>query len=138
MVDVKEQRIYYGKRIEPPKVLANRKYKGYGYVIITLGSHPCSYILLPKGHKYHGKFYDDIDLRCHGGLTYSRDYLLKKSHDNLVTDEEWVIGWDYAHLGDYLSFPEMFLEGDDDGHQWTLQELVDEVEETINQLIEED
>ena len=138
MVNVKEQRIYYGKRIETPKVLVNRKYKGYEYAIITLGSHPCSYILLPEGHKYHGIDYDEIPLRCHGGLTYSNDHLLKRSHGNLAENGEWVIGWDYAHLGDFLSFSEHLIGGGMEGHKWTLQELVDEMEEAITNLVEED
>ena len=47
------------------------------------------YIVLPKGHKFHGKHYDDImsEVDTCEELTYSEP------------DEEgnWVIGWDSAH-----------------------------------------
>ena len=49
------------------------------------------YIVLPKGHKFHGKYYDDImsEVDTCEELTYSEP------------DEEgnWVIGWDSAHYG---------------------------------------
>ena len=93
-------RIYYNKRLEKPIILENGEYKGFEYYIITLGSHPCCYVLLPKGHKYHGKSYYDIPIECHFGLTYSEPTLLR---DNIIHGGEWVIGWDYAHLA--IMFP---------------------------------
>ena len=83
-------------------------------------------MILPKDHKYYGKHYDEIDIRCHYGLTYSRDYLISK---DLIKEDVWVIGWDYAHLGDYLPY-----DFSDDGHKYTLDELEYEVKEVIKQL----
>lgn len=125
-------KIYYEKRLDKPIILENDVYKDYEYYIITLGSHPCCYVLLPKGHIYHGRFYDDIPIRCHYGLTYSKSTLLR---DNIVTGGEWVIGWDYAHMDDYISYDVMFVEADEYGHKYTLEELRNDVYEVINQLV---
>ena len=125
-------KIYYEKRLDKPIILENDVYKGYEYYIITLGSHPCCYVLLPKGHRYHGRFYDDISIKCHYGLTYSEPTLLK---DNVVTGDEWVIGWDYAHMDDYISYDVMFVEAYEYGHKYTLEELRNDVYEVINQLV---
>ena len=120
-------KIYYGERLEKPVILENKEYEGYEYYIITLGSPPCCYVLLPKGHCYHGEHYDDIPIECHFGLTYSEPTLLR---DNIIAGGEWVIGWDYAHLDDFYSNSRGFS-----GHKWTLGELRNEVYEVIDQLV---
>ena len=129
-------KIYYGERLEKPIILENGICRGkYEYYIITLGSHPCCYVLLPEGHKHHGKFYDDIPIECHGGLTYSEPTLFR---DNIIRGGEWVIGWDYAHLGDYVSYKLPFVEGSAGGHKFTLEELRRDVIEVAEQLIMEE
>jgi hypothetical protein len=130
-----DKKIYYGERLEKPIILENKEYEGYEYYIITLGSHPCCYVLLPKGHNYHGEHYDDIPIKCHFGLTYSEPTLLR---DNIITGGQWVIGWDYAHIGDYSIFHLPLMESTKDGHKWTLDELRNEVKEVINQLAQDD
>lgn len=125
-------KIYYGEMLDKPLILENKEYEGYEYYIITLGSHPCCYVLLPKGHCYHGEHYDDIPINCHFGLTYSEPTLLR---DNIITGGEWVIGWDYAHIGDYSIFHLPLMESTKDGHKWTLDELRCEVYEVIDQLV---
>lgn len=135
MIDISDKRIYYNERLDNPIVLENEKYKNYEYYIITLGSHPCCYVLLPKGHKYYGKNYDEIGIKCHYGLTYANNKLLK---NNVIENGEWVIGWDYAHLDDYVSYDSFyssFLEGDVQGHKYSLDELRKEVYDVINQLV---
>lgn len=102
-------------------------YNGFNYAIVSYGTHPCCYVFLPKGHKYYGKNYDDIDIVCHGGLTYSNDDLLF----NPLENDKWVIGWDYAHYNDYHgSFSTRC------GRVWTTKELLEDVKEVIEQLAE--
>lgn len=81
------------------------------------------YVLIPKGHKFYGLEYDDIDVNVHGGLTYSGIYLgwiekyeedgndyeldinLKKKIDKNGYEflmDYWVLGFDTAHYGDNL------------------------------------
>jgi len=125
-----DKKIYYGERLEKPVILENKEHEGYEYYIITLGTHPCCYVLLPLGHNYHGEHYNDIPIECHFGLTYSRPTLFR---DNIITGGEWVIGWDYAHLDDFYSHPLGCP-----GHKWTLDELRNEVYEVIDQLVKYD
>ena len=132
MDDIK---IYYGERLEKPVILENKEHEGYEYYIITLGTHPCCYVLLPLGHNYHGEHYDDIPIECHFGLTYSEPTLLR---DNIITGGELVIGWDYAHIGDYSIFHLSLLESANEWHKWTLDELRCEVYEVIDQLVNGD
>ena len=58
------------------------------------------YVLLPKGHKYHGADCDDIPVECHGGLTFANP----ASDCSFVTEEAdkdgWVVGFDTCHYGD--------------------------------------
>jgi len=62
------------------------------------------YVIIPKGHPYHGKHYDDIPVNVHGGLTFSEN---AKDLDWPELDkkdkEGWVVGFDTAHFGDSLS-----------------------------------
>ena len=127
-------KIYYGERLEKPIILENKEYKGYEYYIITLGTHPCCYVLLPKGHKHYGKNYNDIPIECHFGLTYSEPTLLR---DNIIHGGEWVIGWDYAHVGDLFDYHKtLFMERIRcDDKKWHLDELRNEVYEVIEQLV---
>lgn len=65
------------------------------------------YILIPKGHKYHGVHYDDIPVYVHGGLTFSESVESIKEHAHWgnvlppdINGDEWVIGFDTCHSGD--------------------------------------
>ena len=62
---------YKYKRGQPAFALDRGVYDGYEYLVISLGRHPCGYVILTEDNKYFGKFYDDIPINCHGGLTFS-------------------------------------------------------------------
>ena len=136
---VKEMK--YINRISKAELLARDTYKNYEYVVLSLGSHPCAYIILDADNKLYGKHYDIInseyDIDCHGGLTYSEDKLtfLIESDDGLVEDsinDKWVIGWDYGHYGDYVGY----LIVEDTGKKWSTMEIIEECKNVINQLID--
>ncbi len=55
--------------------------------------HLCGYVHLTPDNDYYGYEYDDIPVSCHGGLTYGSEH-----------DDEWVIGFDCGHYGDYQPF----------------------------------
>ena len=68
----------------------------YRCVIVGVSiGHRCGYVGLPKGHKYEGKDYDEIDVEVHGGLTYAG----QGNKYPVDGDESWI-GFDYAHCGD--------------------------------------
>lgn len=104
-----------------PELIKTENYKNFNYYIYSLGTHPCAYVDVGSTSLDHIN-YDDINIQCHGGLTYSSNIL----HD--LDFESWFIGWDYAHFGDYLgsSF---------DGKKWTVKEIEEECKDVIEQVI---
>ncbi len=84
------------------------------------------YVLIPPGHSFYNKDYDDIDADVHGGLTFACKYgdwkqLVKyedegfehQMDEKLVEkvkidgydflDDYWCIGFDTAHFEDTLT-----------------------------------
>ena len=112
-------------------------YLGYlHYCIVSLGTHPCAYIELPKEHKYYGKDYEDIEISCHGGLTYRSDQgiIPKDSEDH--RDGFWI-GWDYGHCYDYAGYEVMFpIDLQSGGKRWTTEEILVEVKDVAWQLLQ--
>lgn len=79
-------------------------YKGYKCAVVMQDmGHRCGYVGVPKGHELYGKDYTDIDIECHGGLTYST-FEVGSSYPIQEDNELWWFGWDYAHYGDGLDF----------------------------------
>jgi hypothetical protein len=64
----------------------------------------CGYVRVPDGHPWHGKHYDDIDAKVHGGLTFSGK--LRADMDG------WWIGFDCAHSGDLVPAMSLTFPGD--------------------------
>lgn len=89
------------RRYEADKELLDGKnkeflYKGYKGIIVqhqAIG-HLCGYVVIPEEHPLYRKRYDDIDAEVHGGLTYSGT--------GLISREEFCIGFDCAHAGDWV------------------------------------
>lgn len=54
------------------------------------GGYLNGYIEVPKGHCYYHKEYNDMNIDCHGGLTFGES-----------SDRHWV-GFDCAHSCDYV------------------------------------
>lgn len=111
------------------KLLEKGTYKGVPfYIIETSMGWPCSYIDVSKVDGFEFDLScDNNEICCHGGCTYA-DYKLG------VGDEVFrgnIVGWDYAHLGDWVPcIP------DCSDHKWTLDELRAEVFEVIDDLLE--
>lgn len=114
-----EDSIYTGNHNS--KVLVQHKYKKYCYKIITLGSHPCGYVMIPKSHILYDVGYSDVHINVHGGLTYA----------GIESDGNYWIGWDYAHAGDlyYSTYREL------NGKRWSLKEIESHCRDVINQII---
>ena len=75
-------------------------YNGFKYVVMNLGNYLCGYVAIPEGHPLAGVNYNDIDdIHCHGGLTYSEDFLTDYSND----EGYWWIGFDCNHGGDTMN-----------------------------------
>ena len=74
-------------------------YKRWNCTVHFFDDHFNGYVVIPKGHKFHGKDYDDVDVRAPGGLTYSGDTLQIEGSDNFG---KWLIGFDLAHADNYI------------------------------------
>ena len=74
------------------------------------------YVKIIPSHKHHGKGYDDIDVRVHGGLTFS---------EVIPNGDEWPeghwVGFDTSHTGD-------------NKYRWTKESVLDETKDLFSQL----
>lgn len=127
MTEYIKEMIYSANRIDPERI-AEGTYKGFDYYVLNLGTHPCAYIDVTET-LLNGKEYGDIDIQCHGGLTYSRNYL------PTVDKKGWFIGWDYAHSCDFIGYElEMPIVIRTNGKRWTTAEIVNECKQVIDQI----
>lgn len=55
----------------------------------------CGYVGVNKDNPWFGTHYNDLEIDCHGGLSYS-NFLIEDS------TEFWFFGFDCAHIGDYI------------------------------------
>lgn len=107
-------------------------YKGFHYVIVSYGIHPCAYIEIPKDNVSDEDKLIDID--CHGGITYvSTTGLIKPNNEN-HRDGHWI-GWDYAHACDYIGYLPVDFTITNGLKKWTTKEILEEVKDVIEQLI---
>lgn len=76
----------------------------------------CGYVMMefPIDHKY--------DFECHGGITFHGDMYISESFD-----EEFCLGFDYGHGGDYSLF-------EPHGRMYSLDEQILEVEQLAEQI----
>jgi hypothetical protein len=58
--------------------------------INVFGGHLCGYVSIPSDHPCYYEEYNDINVDCHGGLTFGE-----------CMDKHWI-GFDCGHLGDYV------------------------------------
>ena len=93
---------YKGKfkriKVKRYKVEFDGYYKGFRYVIVfqSMG-HRCGYVEIPKDNKLYGKDYEDININCHGGLTYSK---FNNRNYPVEYNNGYFIGFDCSHCGD--------------------------------------
>lgn len=130
------KKMIYGEgRYRDPIVLMDDFYKDYHFFILNLGTHPCAYVVLPEGHEFYGESYDNIPIDCHYGITYSEDCLnVYGIHECFKQQNVWIIGWDYAHSGDY--YAGLYNLGSSiHDKKWSTEEIFEEVKDVIDQLL---
>lgn len=121
----------YGQPIPDGKILAKERVTGgYLYYIVSYGTHPCIYIVLPKQkHKLTGKDYKEVNkiiythnlTGVHGGFSWSGDHIFD-------TTNRWILGWDYNHDEDKHTTvcP--------NGREYNIKELNEDVMDAIDLL----
>tara|TARA_R100000458_G_scaffold7395_1_gene5873 strand:- start:585 stop:1055 length:471 start_codon:yes stop_codon:yes gene_type:complete len=93
------------------------------------------YVILPKGHIFHGKTMEDrqiSDLTVHGGVTYT-----DSGGGEWSKEDDWIIGFDTNHIYDFspdstIRDFNIFLEGCKNykNHEYVFQEakkLIDSI-----------
>lgn len=117
--------IYDKNRSEKAEQIAGGTYKNFDYYVLNLKTHPTAYVDVSDS-PLNGVLCYDIDISCHGGLTYSEKTL------RTVDKKGWFIGWDYVHYGDYADCDsDMYL----NGKKWTTEEIVEECKNVIDQIV---
>lgn len=119
------KQIVYGNH-RKLEVVEEGEYKGVKYAILNLGTHPTAYVenIVYANDWNDYKLLDDVIV--HGGFTYCDLPHWKDEKDAVY------LGWDYAHLGDYMGYDGEF----GDGMKWTYEEILDDVHSVIDQLLE--
>lgn len=69
--------------------------------ILCVGGNLCGYIGIPSSHPAYKKHYEDLNIKCHGGLTFAGFLPYQK-------EEIWYLGFDCAHYNDCI--PSMLFE----------------------------
>lgn len=130
---------YTKDRLEKGEILYQGIYKNIFFDVVNLGTHPCCYVFLPKEHKLYNMDYCDIEeisdvAIAHGGLTYSRDYLLADPD----MKGYWVVGWDYAHYDDYVGYysEDFMCKCGENFKKWTTEEMIEDCKNAIDRLNE--
>jgi hypothetical protein len=88
----------------------------------------CAYLGIPESHPLAGFDYNDLPVRCHGGLTFSSSSRPKS--ESLWPKGYYWYGWDYAHCDDLC-----FYSIDDprwpsysrDPKAWTVKDVESEI-----------
>ena len=121
--------IYDKNRSERAEQIAGGTYKNFDYYVLNLKTYPTAYVDVTNS-PLNGVFYDDINISCHGGLTYSEKTL------RTVDKKGWFIGWDYAHYGDYMDYGDVFFNNMFQyKKKWTTEEIVEECKNVIDQIV---
>lgn len=131
-VKVKEEKTMKEINEKEQQALSTIYTKGFKFVkeigkfkiaIIGQGSHPCAYVAMPKDI-----FIDTDFISVHGGITYEDDGL----HEVIEEEKYYVIGWDYAHLGDFNAFFDSF---DSENKIYTINDVLNDIEDVSKQIV---
>lgn len=114
------------------EILAKDLYKGYEYMVVSYGVHPCAYIALTEHQPYYrAADYDDVRLSCHGGCTF-----IEWGYTGVYDQTYKVIGWDYGHYTDFSG--SYLITGHPPyapkGKKWTTKEMIQDCKNVIEQL----
>lgn len=107
--------------LKDQRLCAYGKHRDIHFWVMSYSSHPCAYVHLEKEGQ---KDYDEVHFPCHGGLTYS---------GALFDEGPWVYGWDYAHGMDYTHYARGCV---DHGHKYSIQEIIKEIEQNIDEYLD--
>lgn len=128
----------------PCYVVKKGTYKNHLYVIYSnYGLSPTAYVFANEDDWWIDADYDELNRKYskgrkpHGGFTFG-SFASNKFFDLPNPDgESFLLGWDYAHLGDYqsdsLDSIRMTIHGRND-KKWTIEEIESDCIKVIDTL----
>lgn len=112
------------------KLIKTIEYDDHVGYIISYGSHPCCYVI---PHKYINP--RDLEPFVHGGVTFegTKLYLDGPNEKGVCSwvEADQILGWDYAHAGDYCQFGDNIIWGT----IHTVSELEFDIKEAIKEVV---
>ena len=112
------------------KLIKTIEYDDHAGYIISYGSHPCCYVVTKKYVQT-----SNLEGIVHGGVTFEDTKLyLDEPNDKGVcswVEADQIIGWDYAHAGDYCQFGDNIIWGT----IHTVSELEFDIKEAIKEIV---
>lgn len=131
--------IYYKERLTPAEVLSIGQYKRYDFFIVNMGTHPTAYVRIPKTHPFYEKHYDEANPAPKGFLggifTFAEHSAHFDGHLDSLIPRGWYLGWDYAHIGDYIGNPFRPFNPETE-RKYTTEEMIEDCKTVINYLLE--
>lgn len=134
MFNIKRKMKYFTKPMKK-KVLYRNHYKGFLYLVVSYGTHPCCYVEILKNTRYYSTNQGSEILEgipIHGGITFA-DF-----RTDFKRGKNFFIGWDYAHCDDFIGtysilpiFEKMDLRK---LKQWTTDEMINDCKKVIDYL----
>lgn len=103
----------------------------------------CGYVGVTEGHPEFEVSYHEVDVRVHGGLTYS-DFCRETDDESYGIchvpepgrpDKVWWLGFDCGHYNDLIPGMSNYLYPTGEPHYWTFDEVKAEVERLAAQLV---
>lgn len=112
--------------MKPGTVLKDWFDEGVRCLILRGPSALCAYVGVPIDHPLAGFNYDDVPLRCHGGLTFSA-----KGDGSMRPKGFYWFGYDYGHCNDYAFYYNepggMVLESRGEDKKWMVKDVEDDM-----------
>lgn len=107
--------VYHHEHFAKPQVLYIGDYKHYTFFVLNLGTHPTAYIRLPENHPFYAKNYEEanhyftnsqarLSYAFDDTFTFSDSSVNFNSNLNRPVPDGWYIGFDRAHMGDWVGF----------------------------------
>jgi hypothetical protein len=82
--------IFFTYRDYDCKIIRSAQLEPYAKIEHVYGGFLCGYVRIPFAHPFRHEIFEDMDIECHGGLTFGQ-----------VSDAHWI-GFDCAHSGDFM------------------------------------
>ena len=102
---------------------------GFRCLVLRGPAHVCAYIGVKESHPFYGKDYSDLNIDCHGGLTFASN----GEDDSSWPSGWWWLGWDYGHYNDASLYNIKYESLT--GIEWTPEMVKREFPEVIAQFI---